>query len=157
MLAKFIFFVTLLNTLVFGQFPPPVMQENTPIDSSDILADMILKSKTPVLIDFWAPWCMPCRMLGPIIEEMKKKYAGKIKVIKINVDASRKISAYFRISSIPAVFFVKDKAVVLHIPGLRTKEDYEKAIKEVLAMKTAPADTSAQKQPVQNPASPAPK
>jgi thioredoxin 1 len=129
------------------------MEESAAFDSSDILADQILKSKVPVLIDFWATWCMPCRMLGPTIEDIRKRYTGKIKVMKINVDVNRKISAYFRVSAIPAVFFVKDKAVVLLLAGLRPREDYEAAIKQVLQTRQAPADTARQKQPSAAPAS----
>ncbi len=139
--------VFLLGSLAFGQFPPPALEEPAAFDSSDILADQILKSKVPVLIDFWATWCMPCRMLSPTIEDIRKRYTGKIKVMKINVDVNRKISAYFRVSAIPAVFFVKDKAVVLLLAGLRPREDYEAAIKQVLQTKPAPADTTKQKQP----------
>lgn len=156
MTARCIMIITACAALAWGQAwtppaPPRYGVEKLPIDSSDILADMIVKSKVPVLIDFWAPWCMPCRMLSPTIEELKKKYAGKIKVMKINVDAQVRISAYFRVSSIPAVFFVKDKAVVLYLPGLRAQEDYEKAITEVLALKVEPPDTTKQKQPAQAP------
>jgi thioredoxin-like negative regulator of GroEL len=78
----------------------------------------------------------------------------KIKVMKINVDAQVRISAYFRVSSIPAVFFVKDKAVVLYLPGLRAEADYENAIKTVLAMKPELPDSTQKKQP--SPALPAP-
>jgi len=106
-----------------------------PFDSSDVIADRIVKSPIPVMIDFWATWCMPCRMLGPTVEDLKKKYSGKIKVIKIDVDVNRRIAAYFRVSSIPAVFFIKDKAVVQYLPGLQDKSVYEQAIAEVLKPK----------------------
>ncbi len=132
--------------MAFGQMPFPGDEAGAPFDSSDIMADQILKSKIPVLIDFWATWCMPCRMLGPTVEEIKKKYSSKIRVMKINVDVNRKISAYFRVSAIPAVFLVKDRTVVTYLQGLRPKEDYESAIVQVLQMKTAPPDSSAQKQ-----------
>jgi thioredoxin len=159
MKARCIMIIAACAALAWGQAwtppaPPRYGVEKLPVDSSDILADMIVKSKVPVLIDFWAPWCMPCRMLSPTIEELKKKYAGKIKVMKINVDAQVRISAYFRVSSIPAVFFVKDKAVVLYLPGLRAEADYENAIKTVLAMKPELPDTTQKKQP--SPAPPAP-
>jgi thioredoxin 1 len=119
----------------YGQFGGVGSGENAPFDSSDIIADRIVKSSTPIMLDFWATWCMPCRMLGPTVEELKKKYAGKIKVIKIDVDVNKRIAAYFRISSIPAVFFVKDKAVVQYVPGLQEKSVYENAIAEVLKPK----------------------
>jgi thioredoxin 1 len=102
-------------------------------DSSQAIADEIIESDIPVLIDFWAVWCAPCRHLEPIIKSIKKEYAGKILVKKINVDVHRQIAAYFRVSSIPAVYIVKDKTVVRCISGLRPKEAYVNAIDEVLA------------------------
>jgi thioredoxin 1 len=119
----------------YGQYGFAGGDGPAPFDSSDIIADRIVKSNIPVMLDFWAIWCMPCKMLGPTVEELKKKYAGKIKVIKIDVDANRRIAAYFRISSIPAVFFIKDKAVVQYVPGLQDKSVYEQAILEVLKPK----------------------
>ena len=126
---------------VSGQFGYGGGDAPMPFDSSDIIADRIVKSNIPVMLDFWATWCMPCKMLGPTVEELKKKYAGRIKVIKIDVDANRRIAAYFRVSSIPAVFFIKDKAVVQYIPGLQPKNAYEQAIAEVLKPK-APAQSA---------------
>jgi thioredoxin 1 len=131
------FFCILFSVIAcaYGQFGMGGSDAPAPFDSSDIIADRIVKSTIPVMLDFWATWCMPCRMLGPTVEELKKKYAGKIKVIKIDVDANKRIAAYFRISSIPAVFFIRDKAVVQLIPGLQDKSVYEKAIAEVLKPK----------------------
>jgi len=143
MIYKSFVFIGVLCYFAFGQFPPPVMEETPQFDSSDIMADAILHSKVPVLIDFWATWCGPCRMLGPTMEEIKKEYGCKIKVMKVNVDIHRKLSAYFRVSAIPAVFLVKDKTVVSYIQGLNPKEVYENAIKKVL---TPQPDTSSQKE-----------
>lgn len=137
--------VLFLSGLAFGQFPPPAMEGTAPFDSSDIIVDQLLKSKVPVLVDFWAIWCMPCRMLSPTLEDIRKKYAGRIKVMKVNVDVNVRISAYFHVSAIPAVFFVKDRGVVLYLQGLRPKEDYESAIQQVLTMKPAQSDTAVQK------------
>jgi len=98
------------------------------VDSSKEFADRIIQSKVPVLVDFWAVWCGPCRMLGPTIEELKKEYAGKIQVIKVNVDIHRGLAAYFRVSSIPAVFIITNKTVVDYLLGCQPKETYKKAI-----------------------------
>lgn len=114
-----------------------------PFDSSQIIADRITASKIPVLIDFWAPWCGPCRMLGPVIEELKKKYAGKVSFEKINVDVERQISAYFRISSIPAVFIVNDKTVINYLQGFQPKAVYDEALQAVLKPSATPAPAKA--------------
>jgi thioredoxin 1 len=124
--------------------PPAV-----PVDSSQILADRIIKSQIPVLVDFWAPWCKPCLQLTPIISLLKKEYAGRITVTKINVDVHKRIAAYFRVSTIPAVFIVKDKAVVKFIGGVQGKDAYTAAIEEVLSPgpSGAPPDHPAASQP----------
>ena len=107
--------------------------ESPPVDSSQQIADRIVKSEIPVVIDFWASWCMPCKILNPIIKKLGSKYAGRIEVIKVNVDVHRSIASYFGISGIPAVFIVDNKRVVKALPGLQPKEKYEQAIEEVLA------------------------
>lgn len=131
------FFCMLFSVVAcaYGQFGFGGGDAPEPFDSSDIIADRIVKSTIPVMLDFWATWCMPCRMLGPTVEELKKKYTGKIRVMKIDVDANKRIAAYFRISSIPAVFLIKDKAVVQYILGLQDKSVYEQAIAEALKPK----------------------
>ena len=133
------FFLMLFAAIVcaYGQFGGPVAGgDYVAFDSSDIIADRIVKSNIPVMLDFWATWCMPCRMLGPTVEDLKKKYTGRIKVMKIDVDVNKRIAAYFRISSIPAVYFIKDKAVVQYVPGLQDKSVYENAIAELLKPKS---------------------
>jgi thioredoxin 1 len=122
-----------------------------PADSSKEIADRIVASKIPVLVDFWAAWCGPCRMLGPTIEELKKEYTGKIQVMKVNVDIHRGLAAYFRISSIPAVFIIANKAVVDYLPGLQPKETYRKAIEKVLKNPSPPSDKEAKKAETKTP------
>jgi putative thioredoxin len=78
-------------------------------DTAGFMADVIEASKqTPVIVDFWAPWCGPCKQLGPLLERLVKQYGGKVKLVKINVDENQEIAAQFRVQSIPAVFGVKD-------------------------------------------------
>lgn len=125
--------VMIFSGLVFAQPMPPSDQSPTIIDSSQIIANEIVKSEIPVLVDFWAPWCAPCRLLNPIIKELEKEFAGKVLFMKVNVDIHRSIAAYFEVHSIPAVFIVNKKVVVKSIPGLQPKEVYANALKEILA------------------------
>lgn len=85
----------------------------------------ILESKVPVIMDFWATWCGPCRMLAPELEDLAEKYAGKIKIAKVNVDENENLAARFEISSIPALFLVKNGEVVKSTVGFRAKEELE--------------------------------
>jgi thioredoxin 1 len=74
--------------------------------------ELVLDSKVPVLVDFWAEWCGPCRMVGPIVDELSKEYEGKAAVGKVNVDNNPKIATDFGIMSIPALLFFKDGKLV---------------------------------------------
>ncbi len=88
----------------------------------------VLKSKTPVLVDFWAEWCGPCRMLGPTIEELAKEYAGKVKVGKVNVDENPGIASKYSIRSIPTVMIFKNGTILDQMVGVQPKEAIKKKI-----------------------------
>ena len=87
--------------------------------------DEVLKSETPVLLDFWASWCGPCRMLAPVIAEIAEEQAGKVKVGKINVDEEPVLANAFKVSSIPTVVVMKDGKVTNVSVGFRPKADIE--------------------------------
>ena len=85
----------------------------------------VMKSDIPVLIDFWAPWCGPCRMMGPIIEQLAEEYEGKAKVGKVNVDEEGELSQAFGVMSIPTIVLIKDGKVVKQAVGARPKAEME--------------------------------
>jgi thioredoxin 1 len=91
----------------------------------------VLKSTQPVLVDFWAEWCMPCRMLAPTIEKIATDYVGKVKVGKIDTDANREVSIKYGISAIPTVILFKDGQVAQKFVGLRQERDFKAALDAV--------------------------
>ena len=92
----------------------------------------VLRSDIPVLVDFWAAWCGPCRMLGPVIAELANDYAGKVKVGKVNVDEEGALAVRFGVASIPTVLVFKNGVIAGKSIGYRPKEDLEDLISEVL-------------------------
>src|SRR5215471_3328699 len=88
----------------------------------------VVKSKQPVLVDFWAEWCMPCRMLSPTIEALADQFAGRVKVGKTDTDANRQVSVKFGISAIPTVYLFKDGQIVKRFVGLTKKDDLAAAL-----------------------------
>ena len=93
----------------------------------------VLESDQPVLVDFWAAWCGPCRVVGPTIEELAEQYDGAVKVGKLNIDENQQAPSDFGISSIPAVLLFKDGRVVETLVGVQPKERYEAALGQVAA------------------------
>ena len=89
----------------------------------------VLNSDKPVLVDFWASWCGPCRMLGPIIEEIANDYEGKVKVGKVNVDEQPNLASKYGIASIPTVIVFKNGKPEKTLVGLRSKNEIENMIK----------------------------
>ncbi|MDR0399104.1 thioredoxin [Candidatus Endomicrobiellum devescovinae] len=92
----------------------------------------VLSSDKPVLVDFWAPWCGPCKMLSPVIEEIASEYNGKAKVFKVNTDENMSLSTKFQITSIPCLILFKNGEVLNKIVGFRPKGDIEKLINSAL-------------------------
>ena len=91
----------------------------------------VLKSDQPVLVDFWAEWCMPCRMLTPTIEKLAKDYSGRVKVGKLDTDANRDVAIKYSISAIPTVILFRNGQVAQKFVGLRQERDFKEALDSV--------------------------
>ena len=93
----------------------------------------VLEADKPVLVDFWATWCGPCKAIGPMIEEMAKTYQGRLKVVKLNVENDQAIAQQFGITAIPTLLFFKDGKVAQAITGAPSKAKLAEAIDRVVA------------------------
>ena len=95
--------------------------------------DEVLLSSQPVLVDFWAKWCPPCRMLGPTIDALADEYVDRAKIGKVDVDANKDLAQQYAVRSIPTVLIFKNAKVVDRLVGVQSRERYEQALQQAAA------------------------
>ena len=100
--------------------------------TSDNFESEVLQSEVPVLIDFWAPWCGPCRMIGPVIDQIAAEYSGSLKVGKINIDDNNALAEQHGITSIPTLVVYKNGEIAAHKNGAAPKHDIEAMFKNFI-------------------------
>lgn len=93
----------------------------------------VLKADTPVLVDFWAPWCRPCMMIAPILDELAKEYDGRLTIARMDVDKNPKTAANYRVMSIPTMLLFKQGKPVTNIVGFKPKEQLKREIDSALS------------------------
>ena len=94
--------------------------------------ETVLKSDKPVMVDFWAAWCGPCRMVGPIIDELSEEYAGKAVIGKVDIDSNQQYAAQFGVRNIPTVLVFKNGELIDRKVGVSSKNDYAEALDKLI-------------------------
>ena len=109
-------------------------QINEPIHVTDgNFEKAVLQSSIPVVVDFWAPWCGPCRMVAPVLDKLAKDYAGKLLVAKVNVDNERQYAGKYGVQGIPTMLFVKNGEIVDTVVGFRPEADIKSKVDQLVA------------------------
>jgi len=95
-------------------------------------ADQVLKSQSPVLVDFWAEWCGPCKMIAPLLDELADEYDGKVKIGKVNIDEHQGLAAEYGVRAIPTLLVIKNGQVAEQMVGAKSKRDLKASLDRVV-------------------------
>ena len=115
--------------------PVPVLDKPVTVTDSTFEREVLEASADlPVLVDFWAEWCGPCRMVGPILDKLAGEFAGKIKIAKVDTDANQRLSSAFQIRSIPNLMIVKNRTIIFNQPGALPEPVLRDLIQQAIAV-----------------------
>jgi thioredoxin 2 len=117
---------------VCGRCKTPLSSDNRPVSVTDAtFAEEVERSPVPVLLDLWAPWCGPCRMIAPVLESLASEWAGRVRIAKLNVDENPATASRFNARSIPLLVVIKDGREVDRIIGVQPREEIERRLQRV--------------------------
>ena len=107
--------------------------ENIVIATESNFKEQVLSSAQPVLVDFWAEWCGPCKMIAPVLDELATEYGGKVKIAKVNIDENQNLAAQYRVTAIPTLLLFKGGQVTEQMVGAKSKRDLKASLDKAAA------------------------
>ena len=107
--------------------------ENIITATESNFTEEVIKSNTPVLVDFWAEWCGPCRMIAPVLNELATEYDGKVKIAKVNIDEHQNLAMQYKVTSIPTLLLIKNGQVMEQMVGAKSKRDLKASLDKAAA------------------------
>lgn len=125
-------FLLLLGTGAVDCSKAPLSESDVAVVTENSFENEVVKSNLPVLVDFWATWCGPCRMYGPIVDQLARDYKGRLKVVRVDIDQNPNLTRKFHIQAIPASFLLQKGNIVKTWVGLVSEEDLKGGVDEVV-------------------------